>query len=33
MSDRPPIPEGIKRALRQEAYFGCVFTDKYAFVV
>lgn len=24
MSDRPPIPEGIKRALRQEAYFGCV---------
>ena len=24
MSDRPPIPEGIKRMLRQEAYFGCV---------
>lgn len=23
MSDRPPIPEGIKRVLRQEAYFGC----------
>ena len=24
MSNRPPIPEGVKRKLRQEAYFGCV---------
>lgn len=24
MSDRPSIPEGMKRKLRQEAYFGCV---------
>ncbi|MFR7391896.1 MAG: HNH endonuclease signature motif containing protein [Anaerostipes hadrus] len=24
MSNRPPIPEAMKRKVRQEAYFGCV---------